>query len=383
MHEYLSDEVYSALCNPWKLDIGVALRLRRSTEYEYPKCTLTDVLNNAEGFAKMIGDFRYSTWDDWISIGQSTTNNPYGLYLEMSAEQDRRIADAKARAETEAKMNVGFLGFKVCEECVCWKAWGEGEGTKPCPCDTPDSTCLRETTKTPGKYVEDVLSSATDLDMSKLGLADEIEEILGELASYLLRRVMGSGGLLDIDEPPPPSDPETDTLIKNINTLIETETIYLQTKEQTRNTYQTATSTYDSAKTCYETYLGLINKCEEHGGTMEKDEAYINERVSYIEGEIASINNTVVPRLNGGILNSEQIIADLETLETNVEKSTTYEEYYVYFEQYNIILTTRAHNYGDQITANNELSTADSIKEDADDELSACQRLSKECSSGY
>lgn len=364
MHEYLSDEVYSALCNPWKLDIGIALRLRRKTEYEYPKCTLTTVMNNAEGFAKMIGDFRYSSWGDWISIGQETTNNPYGLYLEMSAEQDRRIADAKAKADTEAKMNVGFKGFKVCEEEVV-------------DYETGEIYCTRETTKTPGKYVEDVLSSATDLDMSKLGIADEIGEILGELAYYLVRRVAGSGGLLDIENSSPPSETEKTTLLKNIDNLIESETIYKETKESTRTAYQTATSTYASAKACYEAYLVLIGICEASGGQMEVDSAYINGKISYIDTEVGKMN--IPPGLGEEIISSGQIITDLQDLKRRVAELSSYEDYYDYYNEYYSILTTRAHDYGEQTTANNKLATAEDVKEDADSELSNCNGLSEEC----
>jgi len=366
MHEYLSDTVYSALCSPWRSDIGLALRLRRSTEYKYPECTLTDAMNNVEKFGKMIGDFRYSSWDDWISIGQSTTNNPYGLYLEMSAEQDRRIADAKAKADTEAKMNVGFLGFNVCAEED--KIYDDFTGKV---------YCTNWQTKTPGKYVEDVLSSATNLELSKLGVADEIQEILAELASYLVRRIMGSGGLLDVGETPEPPETEKAILIKNIDTLIGTETIYKQTKENTQNTYPTATSTYSSAKACYGAYLVLIGICEASGGRMEVDSAYINGRMSYIDTEVGKMN--IPPGLGEEIISSGQIITDLQDLKRRVAELSSYDDLYDYYNEYYVILTTRAHNSTDQRTADAELTTAGEAKEDANDELENCTGLSKIC----
>lgn len=366
IQDFFDEETQDLLCNPWKLDVGIGLRLKRSTEYKFPKCTLTDVMNNAENFGKMISDFRYSTWDDWISIGQSTTNNPYGLYLETSSEMDRLISVAKSVAETKAQMNLGFSGFDVCEEEVIDPIMGE-------------TYCLRETTKTPGKYVEDTLSSATDLDMSKLSVADEIEEILAELAYYLVRRVQGTGGLLGAPEAPPPSTTEKESILKQVNNLIDSEEAYLQTKQTTLETYSAASSSYSSAKECYENYLGLIESCS---GTMEKTKSYVEEKISYVDGKINNINDNIIPGLEDDIEEIEELIEDLESLKSKIENSSSYDELYGYYNEY-YALYTLAHNANDQETANSELTTAQSIKEDADDESNNCSSLSTECTYNY
>ena len=55
---------------------------------------------------------------------------------------------------------------------------------------TGTKTCIKWTTTSPGKWVSDTLTQATGVDMQRLAVADEINEILSALISQLLTGIL-------------------------------------------------------------------------------------------------------------------------------------------------------------------------------------------------
>ena len=55
---------------------------------------------------------------------------------------------------------------------------------------TGEKTCISWTTTSPGKWVSDTLSQATGIDMQRLAMADELNEILSALISQLLTGIL-------------------------------------------------------------------------------------------------------------------------------------------------------------------------------------------------
>ena len=98
----------------------------------------------------------------------------------------------------------GFIGLK---KCAPGAELGELHPQNPTP---GTKYCTKYVTVTPGKVVEDQLSQALNTDLQKLGVADEINEILVEvfnqLLSWLVSGGSGGGGVLEADLPEEPVD---------------------------------------------------------------------------------------------------------------------------------------------------------------------------------
>jgi len=177
------------LCSPFQAQIKLSLA-RVYTQPRQFQCTLTDVVENIEDF---YGDFSKGGWDAWFSMTQNSTNNPYGAYLEAKLELDSRIANALNIKDKQLQWDSGFLAYSECLEenpGPFHPAHDEGKA---------EGECLqRGETKTPGKVIESQLENVLGTGLKQLELADEFDELVGELVSQLLQQaVFGVKGLFD------------------------------------------------------------------------------------------------------------------------------------------------------------------------------------------
>ncbi len=173
MKEFLSPEVYNAICTPFRAQLVLALK-SSNTYAERMRCTLNTVVNNVDNF---FNNFRQGGWRGWISMTASPQNNPYGALLTSLDELKSRQLNAKSNAQTESIFNKGFLSMKKCTEYYDNQWTGEYK-------------CTKYENTSPGAWVSDQLSSATGIDFKELALADELNEIIAALASYLTSQLM-------------------------------------------------------------------------------------------------------------------------------------------------------------------------------------------------
>ncbi len=180
MDEYLDPDVYDLLCGPWKNPVFFALLSIQAQSDKYkPECTLDVLINNAQGMANFMNSFLNGGWKAFTGLVARPENNAYGAYLVAMSKMEEAQGKAAARAETEANMNNGFLGMKICLS------------------RTASGLCEDWQIESPGSWVEDELAWNTTSEIRSLEIADEIDEVLGALAGVIMKwaiqGIAGSG----------------------------------------------------------------------------------------------------------------------------------------------------------------------------------------------
>lgn len=185
--QYLLDmDELAFLCDPFRLDVRIALAtvLDQTRDNTAPSCTLTGALANIESF--MAGNFSDGGWDAWLSITtQPETYTAYGQFLTSERLAKAKAEEAKINQKAELSYGGGFLSSKICELIE-----GESEGGR--------ESCV---ISTPGKVIQDALTFQLSTGPESLIAADEINEILAALFTYLQQEaITGAAGLLGLSE---------------------------------------------------------------------------------------------------------------------------------------------------------------------------------------
>lgn len=187
MGEYLSEitGLGSFICSPFRLDIGVALATkyqRSRVNKTAPKCTLTGIINNIEGFTSGAqGSFSEGGWDNWFKItSQPEVYTPYGAYLAAEADANIRIVNAKGEQQSLLNFGDGFLSGKVCQAI-------SGSTKQDCVITKP------------GKIIQEALTFNLDSGRQSLITADEFNEVISALLGQLANKaITGAAGLLGL-----------------------------------------------------------------------------------------------------------------------------------------------------------------------------------------
>ena len=166
------------LCEPF----APRLRLifaggRRSFQDRY-RCTVSTIMGNIQGF---FNDFNNGGWQRWIELTQ-VQNNPYGQYLGLLEEKEKREALGVQKSFNEAMSANGFLGIKECGPTV------QNE-----PGDNPIGEVCKIVS--PGKWLEERLIESTNSDIKQLNLADSFNEIILAAFQTMMQTLFSSGGL--------------------------------------------------------------------------------------------------------------------------------------------------------------------------------------------
>ncbi len=150
------------VCDPFRIQIQFSFLGQRNRSRSIPRCTITSIVKNFDGFIK--GNFEDGGWTGWFSLAQ-TQNNPYGSYL---------LAEQKAEAKISARQNSAKMTLD----------WGRGF-----------KSILNRNgeIQTPGTYVEQNLSKATGLELDNLNLAREFDDIVIALLNLGVSQIMQKG----------------------------------------------------------------------------------------------------------------------------------------------------------------------------------------------
>lgn len=176
--EFIEDSPQlSGLCTPFQANIRLSLQTYYNNTYRRtssPQCTLSDVVNNIEGF---YDDFSQGGWEGWITLTQESGNNPYLAYLDAQTDLDYRIANALQLEEDDLNRGRGFLSLKDSDGNI----------------------------KTPGSVIEGQLQTVLGTGVRELELADEFDELINALMGQLLQKTVFSsaglgGGISNDDE---------------------------------------------------------------------------------------------------------------------------------------------------------------------------------------
>ncbi|HLD34576.1 MAG TPA: hypothetical protein VJB62_01795, partial [Patescibacteria group bacterium] len=210
------------LCDPLgKLRINLDFFFPGTDRAKY-RCTFNDIADTFESYAdrddisdwidvnvnvhernivRAYGsDYRNGGFLMWLFTAQKK-NNDLGRTLQTA---DDVYAAVNARVGIEGfQLNLykGFFGIRKCVEYV---EGGELAGMTSEGKNAGKPPCKKWETKTPGTLVQDQLDDVGGKDLSRLQVADEIDEIIGALATtmmgWLLTGGNDGGGVLGYDK---------------------------------------------------------------------------------------------------------------------------------------------------------------------------------------
>jgi hypothetical protein len=139
-------------------------------------CTLTKLKNNYDQFTN---DFSAGGWDGWFEVTQNDSNNPYGAYLQAQSSLLAQIGAENNKYVKQLEQGRGFLSFEKCPE---GKELDPKLGTGDCQ--------VAKDVVTPGSVIQSKLDTALNSGANRLEMADEIDEIIGSLATQLINKAL-------------------------------------------------------------------------------------------------------------------------------------------------------------------------------------------------
>lgn len=201
----IGDFIYGSqlgfLCEPFQLQIKIALATRYGRDEKQFACRLSQVGTNLDNFFNgLAGSFQSAGgWKTWFTV--VSEENPYNRYLEAQRLLDSRIADeinAVNRAPiAKLEWNSGFFSFEECRtigeghQGLTSDDTGAAEYTSD---DTGNSAAGTDCEiKTPGAFIVDQLNRVSGASVDALVSADEINEIIDALFSQLVVQALGGG----------------------------------------------------------------------------------------------------------------------------------------------------------------------------------------------
>lgn len=202
--EYIqSDPTLSLLCQPFALKIRIALAIGFSIQ-QYQGCTLTQVTDNIKNFGNS-----FSAWNQWLDVTTVPENNQYGAYVQAEGILSDKINAELSGVNDEINRNGGFLDFQVCDQ---WEGQDEIEtrlsndpkyqaalasGDTKTEESINQPECTHTHTTTPGTTVEAALQASFNGEFTKIGLAQDIDQVIAALVNELVSAtITGPGGLL-------------------------------------------------------------------------------------------------------------------------------------------------------------------------------------------
>lgn len=146
-------------------------------------------------------DFRNGGWPMWLAMAQPE-NNPDARLLQATEDVWSMSEEKKEEERQTIQRGKGFLGLRVCAR---WESGGnvdtseEGLTSQEIynRANSSATKCIEWKTTTPGAIIEEQLSNAVGSDLSRLHLADEINEVIGALAVALVGWVVTGGSTND------------------------------------------------------------------------------------------------------------------------------------------------------------------------------------------
>ncbi|QQG42711.1 MAG: hypothetical protein HYW15_00590 [Candidatus Giovannonibacteria bacterium] len=179
---FLKELNLTRLCEPFAPQLRIIFNTGRRPLQDRFRCTVSAVAGNLQNF---FNDFNSGGWATWIQLTE-VQNNPYGAYLGLLEENEKRQTIAVEAKLNEALAARGFLNLEECEDVLI-----EADGGY----DEPE-TKKRCQTVSPGAWLENRLAKATTADIEQLNLADSFNEILmASLQTLLQNLFFQQGGL--------------------------------------------------------------------------------------------------------------------------------------------------------------------------------------------
>lgn len=198
--EFINGTEWGWVCDPYKLNIKIALTLGIGNFKRQKKCTLTGIIKNATNFYN--GTFRDGGWKGWFYISTNPNANPMSSFLSVRAELDKRLAQGKDTETKKLDWGKGFMSWRTCEQYATKTSAPSDAGpgveytdqTTTKDKSNKDQTCTKYSDiKTPGTVIESQLEHTLGTGLRQLELADDIDKIVGALVGQLVKMVLTKG----------------------------------------------------------------------------------------------------------------------------------------------------------------------------------------------
>ncbi|HVT75363.1 MAG TPA: hypothetical protein VHD69_03075 [Candidatus Paceibacterota bacterium] len=174
------------LCNPFSLQVRIAVAQSYLPYNQRYSCTLSQIENNVTGF---VDNNNSGGWDNWIQVATQPQNNVYGATVLAQDELTRRIAQKMDIQNRELDWGKGFRSWTVCTDTY--------DGSDPSKADPTSENCADAETRTPGTVVESQLELTLGSGVRQLEVANDLDAIVGALTNQLMSQVVtGAQGLL-------------------------------------------------------------------------------------------------------------------------------------------------------------------------------------------
>lgn len=222
------------LCDPFKIQVKLALQLSYGYGLEGIGCTLTQISRNINAAAnkataiidlngrsitidkdgkingRTVSNFtRGGGWYAWLKNTLQPQNSPVGAYLIAKADMDQKIITAQGTKERELNFGSGALTYKICKD-VYKASNGElreskeyVEGARPPIPPNIVSTEPKCVVKTPGSAITAMLGFKATADGQQANMAsvfsDGLDQIFGALVGAVMQLALNQlkNGVLD------------------------------------------------------------------------------------------------------------------------------------------------------------------------------------------
>ncbi len=223
--EFINSSDLGFLCEPFRLDIRIALAQSYRPYRQRAACTLSQIVNNVEGFVEGNNS---GGWDNWLAISTEPQNNIYGAYQEARNEVELRVLGRHNINLAKLEWGNGFLSWEQCTESE--DSFAERIDAQNFAPDSEEASIINARANqsrdckimTPGKVIEGQLQNTLSGPLRELELADEFDEIVGALVNQLTKQVFtGVTGLIGLTQRTPSSGGSSFLLDRHFTTVDE------------------------------------------------------------------------------------------------------------------------------------------------------------------
>lgn len=190
------------LCSPFQISIRRQIYLQRRPFQEQIRCTLSDVIDNIEGFIDGAGnDYgQLGGWKAWDVMTSNPQNNPYGASILAGSGVSIAVQAGQQTYERELTLGEGFLSWRDPECVKNLEARRKATGGSGIEVDYGVGLDFIKISggcriNTPGSVIANQLNHTLGLGTDSLVEADEINEIVGAILEQLTLKLLGQEGL--------------------------------------------------------------------------------------------------------------------------------------------------------------------------------------------
>lgn len=352
------------LCSPFQLQVRIALALDYQPFSQQSRCTLTGITNNIQG---AIRNFSQGGWPFWFEMTTNPANNPYGAYLMARSELDVRVGNAQLINTKLLDFGRGFLSLKKCEELDLSdpeanfpvRTGGYSYSYDPFGTDATRGCTI----VTPGAAIQGTLDEYLSTELHQLELAQSIDSIIYALVGYLIKQVIGPGGLLGVSQPSAiyGGSSALDAYVSTaqssevsarqqtgyalINSSVNVEQSYIDIKRDALNKVLDAEFSLQSLQDCYQSKLGTLGN---HAHEQEAQRRILQASTTVVA--------KITPRkevLGAQIASAESLIQQLYQIQSQLSFATTPAEVDATSDAY-AALQLQLHTQSDITTAQSE-----------------------------